>query len=138
LSPVLNKAQHHADVWVSGGIASDFLNLSTKWTWVVNFTLQNFYPQGYDFIYCRIYLKQNGNDTLQTVWNKIQSYNKFYSSYQPHQMAEWWFNHLTRLVPREEFIIHSCRESSRSHKIKSSLTIFKALLKFYSPEWKEE
>jgi hypothetical protein len=80
---------------------------------------------------------------LKTRYN-----HKIFSVYQPREMVEWrrnqcfedWrhfstlrtrtemvletlvfspFNHLTRLVAREDFIIHSRRESSRSYTIQS-------------------
>jgi len=42
--PVLNQLPHHEDILGSGGIAPHNLNLSTKWTWMVSFTLWPLYP----------------------------------------------------------------------------------------------
>jgi len=43
----LDLTKNHAmkTYWVSRGIASHILNLGTRWTWVVSFTLWPLYPQ---------------------------------------------------------------------------------------------
>jgi hypothetical protein len=47
--PVLFRlTDHHAmkAYWESGGIAPRFLDVGTRWRWVVSFTLRPHYPQG--------------------------------------------------------------------------------------------
>jgi hypothetical protein len=46
LSLILIKSPHHEGVWGSGGIVQFFLDLGSKWRWVVRFTPRPLYPRG--------------------------------------------------------------------------------------------